>query len=196
MAEERSSQLLLRWQAGDAGAADELFRRYAERLIAVARRRLSSKLARRLDAEDVVQSAYRSFFASARDGRYDPQRGGDLWRLLVGLTLHKLHRQVRRHRAAKRAFEREVPLDEAGGLHGIAADLLARTPSPLEGATLAEQVERAMSRLRPVERQMFELRLQGYNLEEIAVTCQRSLRTVSRVLNEIKDSLRQAESEE
>jgi hypothetical protein len=58
---------------------------YANRLIALARSRLSSKLAGRIDPEDVVQSVYRSFFAEARAGRYHLDRGGDLWRLLVAM---------------------------------------------------------------------------------------------------------------
>src|SRR5262249_45888213 len=60
-------------------AASELFQRYAGRLIALARSRLSTKVSKRVDPEDVVQSAYRSFFAGARDGCYDLERGGDVW---------------------------------------------------------------------------------------------------------------------
>lgn len=189
MADDATAQLLVRWQQGDAQAAEALFRRFAERLIALARQRLSARLGRRIDAEDVVQSVYRSFFAGAQDGRYDPQRGGDLWRLLVGLTLHKLHRQVRRHRAAKRAYDREVPLDPDPALP---TELLARAPAPVEGVTLAELLDHSMRKLQPLERRMLEMRLQGYNLEEIAAATQRSQRTVSRVLNEVKDELRQA----
>ena len=70
MSDHASAELLARVQAGDELAAEELFRRFAERLIAVAGARLSARMARRIDAEDVVQSAYRSFFCKARDGRY------------------------------------------------------------------------------------------------------------------------------
>jgi hypothetical protein len=61
MADYPSIELLARFRAGDERAAEELFPRFAERLIAVAKARLSAKLARRVGAEDVVQSAYRSF---------------------------------------------------------------------------------------------------------------------------------------
>ena len=54
MDDDRSGDLLARWRAGDADAAAEIFRRYADRLIALARGRLSAKLARRIDPEDVV----------------------------------------------------------------------------------------------------------------------------------------------
>src|SRR5437660_980299 len=42
------------WQGGDEQAARVLFERYADRLVALARRRLGQRLARRVDAEDVV----------------------------------------------------------------------------------------------------------------------------------------------
>src|SRR5437764_13076621 len=101
-----SADLMTRWRAGDEGAAATLFHRYAERLLALARGRLSGRLARHVDAEDVLQSAYRSFFSGARDGRFVLHRSGDLWRLLVAITLHKLQRQVERHTTAKRALSR------------------------------------------------------------------------------------------
>src|SRR6516162_8959719 len=101
--EEPSANLVARWQQGDQQAALELFERFAERLIALARSRLSAQVARRLDAEDVVQSAYRSFFEGARDGRYAIHHSGDLWRLLAAITLHKTKHQARHHHAAKRS---------------------------------------------------------------------------------------------
>src|SRR5262245_49776131 len=100
--DERSGDLLARWRTGDQQAAVELFRRYVDRLIALVRSRLSAKFSRRLDAEDVVQSVYRTFFAEARDCRFDLQHGGDLWRLLVTIALHKLQHQVRRNLRGKR----------------------------------------------------------------------------------------------
>src|SRR3954462_6848947 len=89
-----SADLLLRVKRGDQDAATEVFERYAERLTHLARNRLATKLASRVDPEDIVLSAYRSFFVAAREGRFHVERGGDLWRLLVEVTLHKLYRQA------------------------------------------------------------------------------------------------------
>src|SRR5262245_23178700 len=112
MNDEQSGELVGRWQKGDQQAAADLFRRYADRLIALARSRLPTKVKSRLDAEDVVQSVYRSFFAGAKDGRYELLRGGDLWRLLVTITLNKVARQVQRNARDKRAVDREQKQDE------------------------------------------------------------------------------------
>ena len=65
MVDDESIELLDRVRQGDEQAATELFDRYVERLIRLAQSRLSAKLRRRVDAEDVVQSVYRSFFSHA-----------------------------------------------------------------------------------------------------------------------------------
>src|SRR5947208_2188580 len=127
-----SAELMARWRDGDQAAAEELFRRYAERLLGLVRTRLSARLARHVDPEDVVQSAYRSFFSGARAGRYVLQRSGDLWRLLVAITLHKLQQQVEHHTAEKRDF-RQCPTGAESGLLGLQGRV-ARDPTPEEAA--------------------------------------------------------------
>lgn len=122
--DEPSDQLLTKYRAGDATAADELFRRYVSRLTVFARARLAPKVARRVDPEDIVMSAYRSFFIRARDGQFNLRRSGDLWRLLVAITLNKVRRQVARHQAEKRSIRREEDLT------ALANDPLARRPPP------------------------------------------------------------------
>jgi RNA polymerase sigma-70 factor (ECF subfamily) len=191
MSDDATIKLVARWRAGDQQAADELFRRYADQLIALARSRLSARLAHRLDAEDVVQSAYRSFFSGAREGRFEVQRGGDIWRLLVGITLNKLHLQVRRNQAGKRAIDRERTMQGDMDTDGFPTHLLDRAPSPIEAVALAEEVEQIMRGLDPLERRLLELRLQGYNLDEIAAETQYSYRTVRRVLKRVKEHVEQ-----
>jgi RNA polymerase sigma factor (sigma-70 family) len=189
--DDQVGSLLAQWRAGNQQAAEKLFQRYADRLIALARSRLSAKLSQRVDAEDVVQSAYRSFFADAQAGRYEVQRGGDLWRLLVTITLHKLNKQAERHSAGKRAVNREQHFATEDSLLGIQSDLLARDGSPLEAIALADEVEAIMRGLSAAHRKVLELRLQGYNLDEIADKLQCSQRTVIRVLDRIKQQLEQ-----
>ena len=187
--DDQSANLLDRWRGGDQQAAEALFQRYVQRLIAVARSRLSTKLSRRIDAEDVIQSAYRSFFLGVRDGRYLFERGGDLWRLLVAITLHKLQHQVEVHTAGKRSIKRERPIDGGDVLAGIDTERLTREPSPLEAAAVIDELERIMRDLEPLYRRMVELRLQGHSLEEIAADTKRSERTVRRVFERIKEEL-------
>jgi RNA polymerase sigma-70 factor (ECF subfamily) len=188
MNEDPSADLLARWRAGDPQAEDELFARYTARLIAMARRRLSTRLARRVDAEDIVQSAYRCFCTAARDDHVVLRRSGDLWRLLATITLHKLHHQVERHTAAKRDLGREACFGGESSLAALGA-AVARAPDPAEAAALIEELELVLTGLSPSHRKMVELRLQGYPIEEIAAASERSERMVRKVLDQVKDRL-------
>lgn len=189
--DEASIKLIGKWKAGDQQAGNELFQRYVDRLTALARSRLSAKLSSRVDAEDVVQSAYRSFFARARDGQFAVDEGGDLWRLLVAITLHKLHDQVKRHTAEKRSVDAEHAFGGEDSLFGIKPEVFVQDPSPLAALALADEVEQFMRYLQPVDRRILELRLQGYTLLEIAELTCRSTPTISRLLERFKRYLKQ-----
>jgi RNA polymerase sigma factor (sigma-70 family) len=173
--------MLKRYRQGDEQAADELFTRYVDRLTRLARSRLSRKLATRTDPEDVVMSAYRSFFVAAREGRFTLRRSGDLWRLLVSITLHKLYRQARRHGTASRNVESEFPLTEQA--------LIGKEPAPEEVVEIADQLETLLRTLDPFARRVLELRLQEESLSAIAQETGRSERTVRRELSTIKERL-------
>src|SRR5262245_24872803 len=134
MADDSSGELVAQWRQGNEQAAAILFQRYANRLIALARNRVPAKLTAHVDPEDVVQSVYRSFFARARAGRYDLQRGGDLWRLLLTITLHKLYKQIRLYRTEKRDLTRERNCSDAEKFAVLHAHLQANDPSPQEAA--------------------------------------------------------------
>ncbi|MEK6236675.1 MAG: ECF-type sigma factor [Planctomycetales bacterium] len=178
-----SAELLARYQGGDESAAEEIFLRYVDRLTLLARSRLSAKLAQRVDPEDVVLSAYRSFFLRARDGAFSLERSGDLWRLLVAVTLRKVFRQAERHQAEKRSVHRETSLES---LHDPSR--LAREPSPHEAAVLAEEFERLTAGLSELERRILEMRLRGHSVDEIAADAKRTERTVRRVLARLQAS--------
>src|SRR5579884_3799475 len=176
MTDTPSAELVSRYRRQDEAAAEELFRRYADRLTALAQSRLSRALARRVDAEDVVQSAYRSFFLRARSGRIRLCASGDLWRFLVRITLRKVCRSARRHRADRRSVDREHAAEEAEAI------ALSREPTPAEAAALLDELRGVLAPLDATHRRVAELRLRGQEVEEIAAAVRRSPRTVRRVL--------------
>ncbi len=178
MSDTPSAELLARYAGEhDEAAAEEMFRRYAARLTALARSRLSRALAARVDPEDVVQSAYRSFFRLADGGDVLLCASGDLWRLLVRITLRKVCRSARRHRADCRSVEREEhhPDEREGAVP-------SREPTPAEAAALVDEVRGLLAPLGTVQRRVVEMRLQGHEVEDIATAVGRSTRTVRRIL--------------
>jgi len=178
---DTSAQLVERYRQGDPQAAEALFARYVERLTEMVRWQMAPALRRRLDPEDAVHSAYRSFFVRARNGEFVLERSGDLWRLLVTITLNKLRRQIVHHRAQKRSVHKDRSLDD-GALHAE----IASGPSPLEALAAADELESFMKRLSPLERQVLELRLRESRWDEIAAATGRSERTVRRALEQIR----------
>ncbi len=187
-----SAELLEQFENGDQRAADELFARYVERLTRLARTRLSPKLSSRIDPEDVVHSAYRSFFVAAGQGRFSLERSGDLWRLLVRITLHKLYRSAAHHTAEMRSVDRE---QSPGDANAIDTHFTAHEPTPDEAVALADEMEWLFAELPPLGRRVLELRLQGETLAEIAAEIEHSERTVRRMLTQARDRMTQRQRE-
>jgi RNA polymerase sigma factor (sigma-70 family) len=188
-AESDMADLLSRCRQGEPAATEAIFHRYVNRLVAFARTRLSAKLAQRVDAEDVVQSVYRSFFTRARDGQYTLDSSGDLWRLLATITINKLHKQVEFHSAQKRSFDREQSMSTEDSLGNFPVEQLAREPSPADAMAAVEELQLVMEKLSPLQRQMLELHLQGHDIAEIAEAAERSERAVRRLLALVKQQL-------
>jgi RNA polymerase sigma factor (sigma-70 family) len=181
-----SMMLLARYQSGSDAAATELFQRYVERLTALARGRLSRRLSSRFDPEDVVMSAYRSFFRRAAAAELSVAGHGDLWRLLVAMTLNKLHHRIDEHTADKRSVAAEHP-------SGVESSILSAVPSldptPDEAAAFADELEAVFTELSPPERRVLEMRLQGELVDDIALEMEISERTVRRWLDKIREVL-------
>lgn len=187
--DQESVILLQRWKDGDEEAAQEIFSRYVSRLAGLARCRLSEKMQRRVDPDDIVQSVYRSFFGHAKGDRYELKRSGDLWRLLAGITVNKTLGQVEHHRAAKRTIDVEVENLSDGSSVQISPELLAREPTVEEAIIFSDEVENLMKQLEPIERQCFEMRLQDMSTADIAEKVDCSPRTVRRVIERVKVQL-------
>jgi RNA polymerase sigma-70 factor (ECF subfamily) len=171
----------------DAGAESALFHRYVERLLMLARSRMSPQLRVRVDEEDVVQSVYRSFFARAREEKFVLERSGDLWRLLAAITLNKVRSQASFHGAAKRNANQEQPPPAAG--ESALSPLPGDGPAPDDVLVLQEEVQHIMQLLIPLHRQVIELRLQGDSVEDIAAAIGRTEHQVRRVLKRVHDEL-------
>src|SRR5437763_5100383 len=176
-------EFLARLQRRDDAAAQELFGRFAHQLIALAHRHIGAGLRHKVDPEDVVQSAYKSFFVRYGGGNLEAVNWNSLWGLLTLITVRKCAERVAYHRAACRNAAREVsaPPGEEGAPW---LEALSREPTPVEAAELSETVDRLLAGLDEDERPVLELSLEGYTTREISERLGRAERTV-RLLREV-----------
>lgn len=179
-----SRRLLDQWRQGDDQAARQLFDQYAERLIALSRKRLSQRLASRVDPEDVVQSVFRTFFLRAKEGQFKIEDQDDLCKLLVRITVHKTLRQVEFHQAAKRDPHQEESQGDAANDRLLQA--LGREPTPDAAASFLDELDHFLGQLRPEDRRILELRLQGVENEEIAAQLGVSDRKIRRMIERLR----------
>lgn len=170
--------LLRRLAAGQENAADTLYRRYAERIRALARARLPEHLTARMDADDVVQSVFRAFFQSARRGLYQVLDGEGLWCLLAAVTVNKVRSLHTYHGATRRDARSTVPFEADQD------DLPV-----LESSLMEVVVKDVLEHLPESERSAVEMRLEGYEVAEIANRTGRSKRSVERSLQKAREHL-------
>ena len=186
--DDRSVHLLQRWRDGDESAATEIFERYVNRLCALARTRLSNRMKRRVEAEDVVQSAYRSFFRRAGD-HYVLEKEGDLWRLLAAITINKVRGQVEYHTAKKRGVYLEESMKADQSVIRVRPEMISEEPKPDDAAVMVEELAALLGSLDETQRTIIELSMQNRSVEQIAEQIQRSERTVRRTIQQVREDL-------
>src|SRR4051794_3345517 len=113
--------LIRRFRRGQEDASTQLYLRYADRLRALAARQTSPDLARKVPAEEIVQSVFRTFFRRLSQGHYDVPDGEEIWKLLLVIALNKVRATAAYHRAAKR----DVGRDSGGAAYDRAIDSAA-----------------------------------------------------------------------
>jgi RNA polymerase sigma-70 factor (ECF subfamily) len=141
---------------------------------------LSAALRQKEDPEDVVQSAFKSFFRRQAGRPYDLAGWDNLWSLLALITVRKCQDRAAAFGAARRDVSREAV---------AAVDVFARDPTPSEAAMLAETLEGVLRGLDERDRKLVVLSLQGYTVPEVSAELGCTERTVYRVLARVKKRL-------
>jgi RNA polymerase sigma-70 factor, ECF subfamily len=182
-AQASDCSLIRQFQQGSQEAATDLYLRYANRVRALAQARCSTELAARLDADDIVQSVFRCFFQAARRGYYDVPAGEELWGILLVIALNK----IRDARAFHTAAKRDVRLTSGGKDLEYAMENVEHADA--SQAFLRIAIQEALEMLPPKHRRIVELRIDGFEIAQIAQETGRSRRSVERVLQETRKKL-------
>jgi DNA-directed RNA polymerase specialized sigma24 family protein len=179
---------------GDAFAAQQIWNRYFEQLVRLARKRLPVSVKRAGDEEDVALSAFQSFFSGAAGGRF-PQLDDrdDLWKVLVAITERKAWRHTRHERRQKRGGgfvlgEGCVPQGGDGPVPFRLDEQPAPEPTPELAAQMAEELDHLLALLdNATLRRVAVCKMQGYTVEEIGLMLGVSTRSVKRKLALIRE---------
>jgi DNA-directed RNA polymerase specialized sigma24 family protein len=178
---------------GDAAAAQSIWERYHRRLVALARDKLRTARRRAADEEDVVQSAFHSFFEGVARGRFPRLDDRDnLWRLLVVITARKALDQLAHEHAARQGGgslqgESRMSPSPAGWDAAAIEQVVGDEPTPEFAAQVAEEYERLLDLLGDdTLRRVAVWKMEGLTDDEIAGRLDCSRRTVVRKLRAIR----------
>jgi DNA-directed RNA polymerase specialized sigma24 family protein len=180
-------------KTGDERAAQQaLWDRYFERLAALARKKLRHLPRRAADEEDVVLSAFESFFCGVRQGRFPLLSDrNSLWPLLVTITARKACNQLKHERADKRGGGRvrgeSVFAPPAESPHEGIEQVIGDIPTPGFALQVTEECQRRLDLLDDDSlRRVAWLKLSGYTVPEISRELAVVERTVERKLERIR----------
>lgn len=177
---DSDAALLRRVQDGELTAATSLYVRYANRLRNVAIYNTSSGLAREVPADDIVQSVFRTFLRNAAKGVYQLPDRVELWGLLMAMTLTKIRKAAEFHGAIRRDFHKKLTGNDA---------LLSDQSDSWDSWALIDlkmTVDECIAKHTPLQGKMIQMRIDGYQIEEIAKATKRSKRTVERTLQDFR----------
>jgi RNA polymerase sigma factor (sigma-70 family) len=180
-------------KGGDAAAAQPLWERYHRQLVSLARQKLQAARRRAADEEDVVQSAFHSFFRGVARGRFPQLDDRDnLWRLLVVITARKALDQLAREHSKRRGGgtvqgESRIYPGESGWDGAAIEQVVGAEPTPEFAAQVAEEYQRLLDLLGDDTLcQIAVWKMEGQTNDEVAQRLDCSRRTVARKLETIR----------
>ncbi|MCR9294274.1 MAG: ECF-type sigma factor [bacterium] len=187
--ENSVTMMLAQLKGGDEAAAREIWHRFFDRVTSLAHKKLGALPKRVLDEEDIALSAMNALYCGVRDGRFSKLHDrDDLWQILCMLTARKAASAWRKQKSARLVGESvmaglsEQELD-ALGLQQIAD--CNPDSDYLDG--LNHQCRELLEGMDERLTRVATLRLQGYSNQEIADDIGRSVKSVERYLQTIRE---------
>ena len=110
MDRRESCELLRRTKVGSAEALDELYRRFASKLLALIRLRLGKSLRSHLESRDILQATLLKSFQ--RIEQFEGSDSQSLMAWLAAIAQNEIRDQADYYGRQKRDAARHVPLDE------------------------------------------------------------------------------------
>lgn len=175
----------------DAAAA-RIQQRYSGEIHSIVERRLQGAVRRRVDAEDVAQDTFGSFFVRVQAGQYDLPNRSRLGGLLARMADHKVKAVIRRNLRKRRDVRAEC--HAGAGAEDSCRDLLQLAPAAEarpDDMVASKEIESILLQSLKSEElvQVAVWRREGCSNTEIASRLGCTERTVERKLVEIRERL-------
>lgn len=195
MGETATTQhLVRRVHAGDKDALNELYNRYATRVLAAVRARLGAELRGKLESWDIVQDALLASLKNVQD--FDYASEGAFLHWLAKIAENRIRDQMDFYRAERRDHRREAALAGGSSPESLPPlDIPERTsaPSPSQVLVLSEdltRLEQAMDRLPQESRELIvAAKIEGRTYQEIAEELGKSADAVRMQVNRAMTTL-------
>lgn len=181
---DNEGALIRRAQSGDRAAFDALVRLYDQHVLRLVLKVVQSQE----EARDLYQEAFLKIYRSLVRFRFESQFSTWLYRVVMNVCFDYLRRQKNREEVqAPEAEENDTDF-----FHTIADTQPASDPEKsLRAEEIRKRIERALRRLGPRERMVFELRhFQGLRLRAIGEMCGTSEETAKNSLFRATQKLR------
>lgn len=165
-------------RAGDSTAAQELWNRYFDKLMRLARARMNHLPKATYDEEDAAISTFQVLYRQLQNGSYPELSDRDeLWQLMLTVMARKINRRAEYESAAKRSSNGlpATPFDSAAVIDTTAVEVADEC-----GALLTKLAD-------PNLEQVALWKLDGFTNDEIAQKLNKTRRTVQRMLNLIRE---------
>jgi len=173
-------------RSGDQTVITEFYNAHGQILKAIAENQLAAEMRRRIAPSDIVQSALRSFFRRAEEGRFQFQDSEKLWSLMCGITLTKVREHVRYHERKQRDYRRETHPDDSPAPDDGFDVFEEKKFSPEASVIFADLFQQLMESLDEEEQQVVQLKLDDQTNDQIAEALGISERTVRRIMKRLQ----------
>jgi RNA polymerase sigma-70 factor (ECF subfamily) len=171
---DETAKLVARAKAGDTDALNDLFTRYHQLMVEVARRRIGPRLRAKEEPDDLAQTTFRE---ATRDfANYEYRGESSLVRWLIQILQNKIRDKAEFYSASKRDLSRERTMDAAPQSEPESMPTLEPQSMDLSVTMQVQRVEnyahlrKALAELSPEHREAITLVFfQGMQLKEAGV---------------------------
>lgn len=177
----------------DPQAATQLWNRYAQQVMQLARSRLPRSAFSLEDEEDTAVAVFELLYRGVANQQFPELNDrSDLWGLLIRLTetraIDQLRKQQRQKRGGGQARSPLRSSESADGRNGVPTDALHdHQPTPEVAAAMADECRFLLECLDDaLLRTIAVMRLNGHDVDAIAGELNRPLRTIERKLQLIR----------